>query len=85
MPYLFFLSLAILLGATYADLFPTTVTQRFWQSGKSAFSRDSSAKTDRRAHTAIVVKDYLYVIGGEQYDSNLEYGLTFGKSFRLWL
>lgn len=31
------------------------------------------------SYTAIVVNDYLYIIGGEQYDPNFEKGLQNGK------
>lgn len=31
------------------------------------------------SYTAIVVNDYLYIIGSEQYDPNLEEGLQNGK------
>ena len=38
-----------------------------------------SFRTDRGARTAIVVKDYLYIIGGEQYDPNFDLGYVFGR------
>ena len=80
MPDVLSLCLFILVCTTYADLFPTTVTERFWQ---SLLRIGLLAKIDRWARTAIVVKDYLYIIGGEQYDPNFEVGYIFGRSRRV--
>jgi hypothetical protein len=32
-----------------------------------------------------VVKNYLYVIGGEHHDPNFKDGVAFGESERLWV
>lgn len=47
--------------------------------------RRSLTEADRCARTAIVVKNYLYVIGGEQHDPNIEHGVAFGKPERFWV
>jgi hypothetical protein len=80
MPNFLHLALALSLGVTYADLFPTTVTEWFWQSCKHLSPFRLLSRIDRGAHTAIVVKDYLYIIGGEQYDPNFDSGITLGDS-----